>query len=294
LAGSLSRPDSLPSSVPLWWDPSFLALQRRQINLFFRSGLVIPYVEESDRVEVGFVGPYSGAFPLDSVGTSSDFLEAWEDFRNDRSRSSMVRLPPRSHFPEIYDINKESLGRLGATIFAIETNHTIDLEFFQGFDRNRRRHLRDPCLAEAVTSEVRVAEAYELLLANRLAKGYSMTMTREELQEIEAKLPHAIKCLMVHVSGEGVAASISFQVSAEIAYVFMWGGNPHSPCGSPGLTMLAKELVDRNLSAGVKRMCLGTSSFGGIQNVGLSRFKESLGALPEPKITLRMPGSVGV
>lgn len=281
------------SIVPLWWRPEFLGAQDVPIHSFRRGRVTIPFVHAAGKIEVGLAGPYSGAYAAGFGHTADEVLSAWDDFVAGTELPILVRLPPESHFPVILRQNLEALRYLGADFYAEETNHTIHLDEEAVLPRNRRRHLRSAENLGMRVVEASVPEACAVLRANRSAKNYRMSLSEEQIGRLSSRIPGSIECFTAVDQGNAIAASITFLVSPDIDYVFMWGGDPRAQNNSEALTLLASHIIARSTAIGRKRLCLGTSSFSGTVNEGLARFKESLGARREPKRLFFIPRGRG-
>ncbi len=279
--------------LPLWWRREFLNAQDPPIHSFTRGPIIIPFFQAGGRVEVGLIGPYSAAFSCDFIHTTAEISAAWEEFSASSKLPIVVRLPPESHFPEVLRHNVVALERLGAEAFPEETNHTIHLDQEILFRRNRQRHLRAAENLGLRVAEAGIPETFAVLRANRSAKNYAMSLSQAQLGRLHSRIPGSIECLTVIDQGRHIAASVTFLVSSDIDYVFMWGGDPNANHNSEALTLLAYEIIRKSRARERKRLCLGTSSFSGVVNEGLAIFKESLGARREPKTSFIIPPRFG-
>ena len=244
--------------APLWWRPEFLKAQEAPIVSFTHGRVLIPFVQAEDMVKIGLIGPYSGAYASGIGQTEKETLAAWENFSSGGDLPIVVRLPPDSHFPEVLRHNTAALKQLGAVPRMDETNHTIHLEENFLFRRNRQRHLREASNLGLRVAEARIPEAFNVLRANRSAKNYAMSLSAEQLERLDSQLPGSIECLTVVEKGRNIAASITFLVSREIDYVFMWGGDPRADNGSEALTLLPSEIIRKSRVRGRLTLCLGT------------------------------------
>lgn len=128
------------------------------------------------------------------------------------------------------------------------------------------------------------ARAYAVIQANRNAHGYPLAMGIEQIRQTVAPGPGGVCAdfFVMSLEGEDVAAAMVYRISAEIAQVVYWGDAPgHS--GKRPMNILPKFLLGHYRAAGVKILDIGPSSTAGIPNLGLCRFKESIGC----KLTLK-------
>ena len=90
---------------------------------------------------------------------------------------------------------------------------------------------------------------------------------------------------MYNESKEAVASAITIDLIDEIRYVFYWGDKFRKDSNSP-IVLMANELIKENIKNNISILDLGTSSVNGIINPGLKSFKNSIGAMDSPKITI--------
>lgn len=252
------------------------------------TGLVIPFVETDHSIDIGRVGPYSGAFPgSENPIAQASYINEWSDFlRRTREKPCTVRLPPRSHFPEILDFNSNALQQLGFVPQIVETNQTIRLgQPNQNFNRNRRRDLKRSQELGLTFGVETLEKAHEVVSKNRVQRGFPVTLSARELGNLHSTHPSGLLCYSVALDGIAQAAAICFRVNRDLAYVFMWGHDPHGSEPGASMAMLASQITLEMTGYGHKLLCLGTSSLEGEINQGLHKFKDSLGAFSEDKTT---------
>lgn len=275
--------------VPIWWNRDFMQSQPVSIDLHTgTTGLIIPFHESKDLIEVGFVGPYGGVFsPNGNSQTYDDYYREWNTFLSRFSHKEvMVRIPPQSHFGQVSELNESALRDLGFTIKFQDLNQSISLGK-QSKSMNRNR-LRDLDRAKEVGLEFRTEtlnNAFNTIRRNRASKGFPLTLREADLFRLSETFPNIIFCNSVALQGVVQAASICFRVNHALAYVFMWGHDTVKILGGPSMTLLASELVRSLSEKGYSQLCLGTSSIEGTVNDGLKTFKASLGAYAEYKKT---------
>lgn len=280
-----------PKNLPIWWDEKYMGKQERSVT-FFESGdgLLIPYSQGLGIAEVGLLGPYSMAYPLDETcRTTVDTLKAsWTEFSRRVGTDTIIRLPPRSHFPELVELNSKALLALGAEIIFEDHNFSIALQGGEnGFRRNRIRDANTASKLGMKFSVCPIREAMELIAVNRQAKGRPLSMDTNQALRIDRESPGRISTFGVKLDQSLVSAAITLRVDDRIDYVFMWGHDPSNPLGGKSLSLLAQGLVADSKSAGRSVLCLGVASAEGVRDEGLASFKEGLGAEAEPRLSLR-------
>jgi len=280
------------SGLPIWWDKNYIGNQERAV-VFFESGegLAIPYSEGFGVTEVGLVGPYSMAYPLEQTRhcTVDDFKDAWTQFSEHVSKDIIIRLPPRSHFPELVDLNTKALLSLGSEIIFEDQNFSIRLQGSEkGFRRDRIRDAKTASKLGMKFSACPIQEAMELIAINRQAKGKPLSMDTHQAVRLDLKSPGRIRTFGVALNESLVSAALILSVDDRIDYVFMWGHDPSNPFGGTSLSLLAQGLVAESKASGKRVLCLGVASSGGVRDEGLSSFKEGLGAEPDARPSLRL------
>jgi hypothetical protein len=280
------------SGLPIWWDKNYMGNQERAV-VFFESGegLAIPYSEGFEVTEVGLVGPHSMAYPLEQTRqyTLDDFKDAWTQFANHVSNDIIIRLPPRSHFPELVDLNTKALLSLGAEIIFEDQNFSIRLQGSEkGFRRNRIRDAKNASKLGMKFSACPIQEAMELIAINRQAKERPLSMDTRQAVRLDLESPGRIRTFGVELNESLVSAALILSVDDRIDYVFMWGHDPSNPLGGTSLSLLAQGLVAESKTGGKRILCLGVASSGGVRDEGLSSFKEGLGAEADARPSLRL------
>jgi len=286
------RSDMKTSGIPIWWDKNYIGNQERTV-LFFKSteGLAIPYSDGGEVAEVGLVGPYSMAYPLEpeSRYTFDNYKDAWEQFSNHLRKDIIIRLPPRSHFPELVDQNTKALLSLGAEMLFEDQNFSIRLDGLgNAFRRNRIRDATTASKLGMKFSSCSIEQAMELIAINRQAKGRPVSMDARQAVRLDHQTPERIRTFAVKLNESLVSAAILLRVDDRIDYVFMWGHDPSNPLGGKSLSLLAQGLVAESRADGKRMLCLGVASSEGVRDEGLSSFKEGLGAEAESRPSLRL------
>lgn len=272
---------------PIWWNPSFLDGQDQQFS-FLESNVLLPFVETSEHIGVGTVGPYSGVLPI--IGSDWNlgvFEAAWRKLLDENpAKSVTVRIPPQSHFFDVWKLNKSSLENIGFKLKHSDTNQTIDLtQDFPSFNRNRTRLLARARDLRMTFGESEIVEAHSLISRNRASRGFPLSMKAKSIELLSKTVPGIIKSYGVAHQGGTVASSIVFNVSQDLSYVFMWGHEPEETESGAAMALMAFGLLDVYKKMGFSKICLGTSSVKGELNPGLYQFKASLGAYSEARDT---------
>jgi hypothetical protein len=127
-------------------------------------------------------------------------------------------------------------------------------------------------------------EVYNVISANRLRRGYPVTMTYEAIQQMAEAFPKSLVFFGAFAGREMIASSICVWVSPTILYVFYWGDLPGWEHFSP-VSLLAETIYDYASQRGCRLLDLGTSSLDGRPNYGLMDFKHEMGCQESLKLT---------
>jgi len=125
---------------------------------------------------------------------------------------------------------------------------------------------------------------YDFLLATRQQRGYTLSMTYEELHKTVKALKKSFFLFGVFRQDELTAGCIAIQVSPTILYDFYHGHHEKYDPVSP-VVMLTEGLYDFCAANKMTLLDLGTSSIGDQINFSLLEFKLRLGAVPSGKLT---------
>jgi hypothetical protein len=165
-----------------------------------------------------------------------------------------------------------------------DINQTVNLETKDlSLRRDRRNMLKKAKSFGLSFTETELREAHRVIAKNRSDRGLPLSLTLPQLERVSMSLPGAIHAFEVSLDGNSLAASVVYRVTSELAYVFMWGHLLGQPQSSAAMTLLAEQTILTYQKLGFKKVCLGVSSEGGIENPGLIEFKESLGAYSEDR-----------
>jgi hypothetical protein len=147
----------------------------------------------------------------------------------------------------------------------------------QRINRCRREGMR---AAELGTEDYR--RAYEVIVANREAKGFPVTMSFESIEQMMQVFPGRLRFFGVFQDSAMIAASICVNVSPAVLYVFYWGDLPGYERFSP-VTLLAEWIYDHARRNGFQHIDFGTSTKDGVPIYGLMNFKKEIGCFPSLK-----------
>ena len=211
-----------------------------------------------------------------------------------------LRLPPASFGPG-EPLVLFTLFNHGFAVARAELNQHLSLEhladgpaYVASLKSPARRALKH--LAHTPFELVEVEDdpgwrrAYDILAANRAAKGRALSLSCDYvLRARDALAPH-VRMFELRTPEGPCAASLVYRVRPGREVVVAWGDSGHAFDRSP-MNMLALRTVERALAEDVRLLDLGISNEPDpvaplAVNHGLAQFKQSIGALTEPRLRL--------
>jgi predicted N-acyltransferase len=159
--------------------------------------------------------------------------------------------------------------------------------FEQNLHRSEKKKLRK-CSAQNFMFEIvpgtQLEKVYAFLEACREEKGYALSMSLKELQQLVKTLPERLLLTLVTDKNKIIAANISIRVYDHVLYNFYHDHASEYDLVSP-VVFLNEGLYNFCRQQKIQLLDLGTSNPNGVLNESLLTFKLRLGALPSPKIT---------
>jgi hypothetical protein len=154
--------------------------------------------------------------------------------------------------------------------------------------RNARKNLRIALQQEMIfhecSSEADRKTAYDIIQANRNAKGYPLKMSYNRVIETGRIIDSHF--FLAEFKNSPVAAAIVFHVAPKIVQVIYWGDLPGHSALKP-VNFLAYRLFEHFRSKGLEIVDIGPSTENSHPNFGLCEFKESIGCHISPKLSFR-------
>jgi Acetyltransferase (GNAT) domain len=279
--------------------PEFHALtlkegqQRLQLDYVADDRLIgsLVGVVTGDEFASGFSAPFGGVDLVRESESLPRIIDLVEDAcvrLGDRGlRTVRVHAPPPIYSRAETHVQFALLSH-GFAVEATELNQHLDLTGLESIEtyveRLGRRGRRDLRLSwsqglvhrEDVESGQR-AEAYEILKANREAKGRPMRLSFGYLEGLRTALPGRIRWFSLLTGGRTCAAAVTYLVRPSEWLLVYWGDSGHHLADSP-MNLLAFKLVEAALAERIELLDLGISSAYGTLNPGLAQFKEKVGA----------------
>lgn len=197
--------------------------------------------------------------------------------------------------PEIYSDKKNQLlyavlHTLGYSILKEETSAIIPVSskpFEAGLHKSEKKRLRK-CRESALTFEVippnQLQKVYMFLEACRHEKGYSLSMSFEEIEKLTTVFAERIILTTVIDKNQIVAANITIRVYDHVLYNFYHDHAGEYDLLSP-VVLLNEGLYELCQKDKIQFLDLGTSNIEDKLNESLLNFKLNLGAKTSRKLT---------
>jgi hypothetical protein len=204
-----------------------------------------------------------------------------------------VLLPPADHRCARVAAQYFALRRQGFVETLTDINYAIMVQPQPLVERmnyaNRKRY--NKCVRAGFAAQQvdvgQLARVYRVIESNRNAKGYPVSMTLAQLEQMRDLFADQLCLFICHLGEQEAASAICLRVSPEVLYVFYWGDEPAYAQYSP-VTLLASCIHDYCREQGVELLDIGTATLDGEANHGLIRFKRALGCEESMKFRLEI------
>lgn len=240
--------------------------------------------------------PFSAPFGGLTVNRDQqlDVLESvWHniaDYAAAEGLALRITLPPTIYDTPTTVKSADILSRLGL-VLSTDLNYHICLgrgDFADVVSRTGRNKLRQALangfiFMRMTPDDASITRFYRVIESNHTSKGRPMSMSLSDVLST-ARLVGA-DFFMLTYDGADVAAAMVYPAADGIVQVINWGDVPGYEHLRP-MNMLPCCIYDHYSSIGLRVLDLGpASSAPGVPDVGLSVYKESLGAVPSLKFT---------
>jgi hypothetical protein len=247
-----------------------------------------------DGIALSPVSAPFGSFEVSNVVTTEqlfDFIKFIEERLNKYGAEKItIKFPPEKY--DVSNHNKLSVllfnhhyhiyqAELGACL-QISKQNFIDV--IESWERRKLKQSLKADLNFKIIPVSRLNEIYNFILACRVERGHTLSMTYRELNTTVKKLMSHFVLFGVYQSTELVAASIAIKVNKRVLYNFYSAHSKSSDSLSP-IVFLISKMYDWCGTHRFNILDLGTSAWGGKPNFPLIDFKLRLGAEPTMKLT---------
>ncbi len=239
-------------------------------------------------------GTYAG--PQFKPGTTleqktSFLINIEEEIKKLKAEKISFTLPPVDYYTTETNDLIRVLKNIGYSIETSEEHYILkvdEVEMGKKMMRNNQKRLRK-CLREGfqfvdVNGDTEQQNVYQIISENRKNKGYSLSLSAEQIHEMKNIFPqqiHFFKCTLNNID---VAASICLRVNKNVLYAFYWGDLPGFEQYS-SISFLSNGIYNFCRQNNITILDAGTSSINNLPNEGLILFKKNLGFEPSAKHT---------
>lgn len=254
------------------------------------TGVLHLYETEPGRVASPWRASFGGADTTGLEVTERLWAEAIEFGKHAGWKSVEVTLAPDIYHAHI-ELERQYLLSVGFKQFGQEINYAVPLHMWSpSFVKMEQRKLSKAQQAGYTFAILEpenwdVERLYSLLSANRLAKGYALSLTQEGLTEMLAASPERHLVAVVKLGDDWAAIGICVRVATEVLYLFYPADDYAHRSYSP-MVVLYDGLIQWAKLNGITLLDQGTASLNGVLNQGLATFKERVGGYASVKTSL--------
>lgn len=240
-----------------------------------------------------FSSPYSGIAINKSIDKIELFFKELFEWAKSKAISNIeISIPP------IESLQKEINGiesvlnhyfelKYAETLQLFELKNFSSDSFFPGTQKNAIKNynkaLSENLSFRKISNNEDIKKTYSINKHNRISKNRPMNMTLEEIRNHENLFP--IDFFGVYTEdNQMISAAIVFNISQKVSLVQYWAHIEEYQELRP-MNILAFNLCEYYKKKGIEILDLGISSYKGVLNDGLFRFKKSIGAIDVKKST---------
>ncbi len=288
-------------TLPLFWTKNFTEYQKCeqiQITSSNKRKFLVNYVNNDEILRIPGRLTFGGFFPTDSKTIkSSEFSEILVRFFSESLLGVPMewKLPPDYFYPRIFKAQYQNLApTIHSEVVDLNQHVLIKNWHFEMLSKGNRKKFRQAHNSNLIYHQGSiddVSKCYQVLSANRSAKGVKVSMTETEMQTALRIFPDFYRIHFLEKSGHVAAMCLTVDIAPKIRYVLYWADNLEFRGISP-LVFLFERLVTFCKLDKVEVLDLGISSVNGEINDGLFNFKRNLGALSSSKKSILIPTSL--
>jgi hypothetical protein len=229
----------------------------------------------------------SNDLPLETLYNFLAFVET--RLRSLGVRELIIKNPPFHYNEEKGALLQVYLFNLGYTVTCAEvgairfTTEHFAIELTR-MERRKLKKSENAGLTYRLLSNENVQEVYSFIFRCRQQKGYSLSMTFEDLLHAMQEFPDRYLLFGVFHGEQIIAASVTVRITSGILYIF-YADHAHAYDKLSPVVMLVKGIYMYCQQHGITLLDFGTSARNGQPNFGLLNFKHRLGAKLSPRLT---------
>ena len=198
--------------------------------------------------------------------------------------------------PDIYDLENNSIIFLtlrnnNFNISRLEINQFIDLNY-HNFQNNvsygNKKRIKN-CIKAGIEFQIleesKYIDGFKVIENNRKRRGFPLTMNWKSMDSMIKEFKDQIYFFGLIHNDMIIASAICLKVKSNILYVFYWGEIEGFEKLSP-IAFLSQKLIVYAKEKKFRLLDIGTSSFNSNPNIGLLKFKKSIGCVSCNKLYL--------
>lgn len=229
------------------------------------------------------------------VGQYVDAIESLRAYGDAGGYKIILTLPPMLRPSAHITKTIGAVCATGGKVEYMDYNFHFPLSSFQTYetdlgatpryDLNKARRSGFMFAKAAPEDSARIQEIYDIIEANHSALNYPLHMSLDDLQATSRII--RVDYFALTLNGTGVASAIVYHAMPDTAQLIYWGDLPEYRAMRP-MSLMAYSLLEYYATTGVEIFDFGPASSDGVPSLGLCDFKERLGCIATPKITLSL------
>lgn len=237
-------------------------------------------------------GTYGGIFIENSIsaGEIRDMMVGIiEHLRENGAKSIHMALAPEWHDPQHFSSCTYALHSLGFHLSRCDLDFgriVSEVPFLHATSPDVRRRNSSDEAKMFVTRKLESAEfsrAYEFIALHHADKGYPVSMSLQQLEEMRQTFPLSISSFAAEQNGEIVAAAVCILIRKSMQHIFLMNNKScATKCNT--VALVVEKIYDDCLSMGITSLSYGIATENRNMNEGLIGFKRSLGFVESAKL----------
>lgn len=255
-----------------------------------RFGLILGI--RGDAAMSPFSAPYGGLYPFDrnvSMEKIECAVDAFEVYIEQQGLKTIRwTLPPNRYAESFLGKLHHVLLRKSWELTSYDLDYVVDLAGFKKQDswetlgkemRKNLKSARNQSFQFYPTDDLDLV--YDLILRNRTAHGYELSMTLEQIKQTAQVL--RVEAFVLEWNQVPVASALFYRVLDTLPMLIFWGDLPEAHRTS--MTYFAYRIFCRYAADDCAWLDLGTAMLNGAPNYGLCAFKSAIGGEVSPKLS---------
>ena len=239
-------------------------------------------------------GTFGGVFAEASAELSDicDFVSAFCELLRTQGNAIQIAMAPEWHSPRHFANQFYALAREKFTVIRTDVDFgclVSNTPFLNNVSQDiKRRNGAERTSAYRVSrlTDDDFPDAYRFIRTNHEAKGYPVSMTLEQLEQMRRLFPDKVVAYSATREGLFIAAAVCIQIRRDMQHIFLMNNvpDPETTCNTVGL--IVQKIYEDCAVNGISRLSYGTATENTTPNSGLIRFKRSLGFSESLKVSL--------